>query len=161
MVDHQRNPYPEGVNVFKKIIAPVAIGGALLGGTLTVATTGAAYAATPAASTTAPSSPHKGQVKAWVRSHRKELRKAGLDISAKTIGVTPQALRADLKAGNSIAGVASQHNVNPQSVINALVSAADTQVNQAVSANKLTSTQASKIEAKIPGWVAKVVNHTF
>jgi urease alpha subunit len=144
--------------VLKKIIAPVVIGGALLGG---VATTGAANAATPTASTTAPSHAGKGSVKAWLRSHRKELRKAGLDISAKTIGVTPQALRDDLKAGNSIAGVATQHSVSPQTVINALVSAADSQVNQAVSAHKLTSTQASKIEAKIPGRVTKIVNHTF
>jgi hypothetical protein len=57
--------------------------------------------------------------------------------------------------------VATEHNVSPQSVINALVSAADGRVNLAVSAHKLTSTQASKIEAKIPGLVTKVVNHTF
>ena len=144
--------------MFKKIIAPIVIGGAVLGG---VAATGTAYAATPVASTAAPSTADKGQVKAWVRSHRKEIRKAGLDLSAKTIGVTPQALRADLKSGNSIAGVATHHNVSPQTVINALVSATDNQVNQAVGAHQLTSTQAGKIEAKVPGWVTKVVNHTF
>ncbi len=144
--------------MLKKIIAPVVIGGALLGG---VATTGAAYAVTPTASTATPTHAGKGQIKAWIRAHRKEIRKAGLDLSAQTIGITPQALRADLKAGNSIAGVATQHNVNPQTVINALVSAADSRVNQAVGAHQLTSTQASKIEAKIPGRVTKVVNHTF
>ena len=74
--------------MIKKIVAPVVIGGALLGG---MATTGAAYAATPAASTAAPSHVTKSHVKAWLRSHRKELRRAGLDISAKTIGLTPQA----------------------------------------------------------------------
>jgi hypothetical protein len=150
------NPFREGVSVLKKIIAPVVIGGALLGG---VATTGTAYAAAPPASTAAHAG--KGQIKAWVRAHRKELRKAGLDLSAKTIGVTTQTLRADLKAGNSVAGVATQHNVNPQTVVSAVVTAADNQINQAVTDHHLTSTQASKIEAKLPGLVTKVVNHTF
>jgi hypothetical protein len=144
--------------VFKKIIAPVVVGGVLLGG---VATTGAAYAAAPAASTATPGHAGKGQLKAWVQAHRKELRKAGLDVSAKSIGISPQELRADLKAGNSIAGVAAQHGVAAQTVINALVSAADNQVNQAVGAHRLTSTQANKIVAKLPGRLAKVVNHTF
>jgi hypothetical protein len=142
--------------VLKKIIAPVVIGGALLGG---AATTGPAYAATAPASTVAHAS--KGQIKAWVRAHRKELRKAGLDLSAKTIGITPATLRADLKSGNSVAGVASQHNVNPQTVINAVVTAADSKINQAVTDHQLTSTQASTIEAKLPGLVMKAVDHTF
>jgi len=143
--------------MFKKIIAPIVVGGVLLGG---VATAGVASAATPNASATAPSHAGKGQLKAWVTSHRKELRKAGLEISAKAIGITPQALRSDLKAGNSIAGVASQHGVNPQTVINDLVNAADSQINQAVP-GKLSSTQAQKIEARLPARVTKVVNHTF
>ncbi len=144
--------------MLKKIIAPVVIGGALLGG---LAATGTAYAATPAASTTAQTHTGKGEVKAWIRSHRKELRGAGLHISAQTIGITPQTLRADLKAGNSVAGVATQHNVNPQTVVNALVNAVDVQINRAVTDQKLTSTQATTIEARVPARVTKVVNHTF
>ena len=144
--------------MLKRIIAPVVIGGALLGG---VAATGTAYAATPATPSTAQAHTGKGAAKTWIRSHRKELRKAGLDVSAQTIGITPQALKADLKGGNSVAGVATQHNVSPQTVINALVSAADNQVNKAVTANKLPSTQANKIEALIPARVTKAVNHTF
>ena len=143
--------------MFRKIIAPVVVGGVLLGG---VASAGVAAAATPAASTAAPSHASKAQIKAWVRSHRKELRKDGLAISAKAIGITPQALVTDLKAGNSIAGVATQHGVSPQTVVGDLVSAADGQINQAVP-GKLTLTQANKIEAKLPGRVTKVVNHTF
>jgi hypothetical protein len=148
--------HPKGVNMLKRIIAPVVIGGVLLGG---VAATGTAFAATPSA--TAQAQTGKGAAKAWIRAHRKELRKDGLDVSAQTIGITPQVLKADLKAGNSVAGVATQHNVSPQTVINALVSAADNQGNKAVTANKLTSTQANKIEALIPARVTKAVNHTF
>jgi hypothetical protein len=143
--------------VFKKIIAPVIIGGVLLGG---VASSGVASAATPtpAAKTSTASA---SQIKTWVRHHRRELRRAGLYLSAKTIGITPQTLKSDLKAGNSVAGVATQHGVSTQTVVNALVSAADGKVSKAVTAGKLTSTQASTIEAKIPGAVTKLVNHTF
>lgn len=144
--------------MLKKFIAPIVIGGALLGG---VAATGTAYAATPTTSSAAQTHTAKGAAKGWVRSHRKELRKAGLEISAKTIGITPQVLRADLKAGNSVAGVATQHNVSPQSVINAVVSAADSQINQAVTDQKLTQAQANKLEAAIPSRVTKAVDHTF
>lgn len=149
--------------MFKKIIAPVAVGGVLLGGAVLggVGMAGAATAPAPTASATAPSHAGKGQARAWLRAHRKELRKAGLEVSAKTIGISPQELRTDLKAGNSIAGVASQHNVSAQTVVNALVSAADNQINQAVTAKKLTSAQASAIEGKLPARITKVVNHTF
>jgi hypothetical protein len=144
--------------MLKKLVAPVVIGGALLGG---VAAGGTAYAAAPTNSATTPSHAGKGPLRTWVRAHRKELRKAGLTVSAKAIGITPQALAADLKAGNSIAGVASQHNVNPQTVVTALVNAADARVNQAVTAGKLTSTQASNIESRLPTTVTKIVDHTF
>ena len=143
--------------MLKKFIAPVVIGGAILGG---VVCTGTAYAAAPTATATA-SQAGKGQLKAWVHAHRRELRRAGLDISAKTIGITPQTLRADLKAGNSVAGVATEHGVNPQNVVNALVSAADGLVSRGVSAGKLTSTEAAKIEARLPAAMTKVVDHTF
>jgi short-subunit dehydrogenase len=142
--------------MLKKIIAPVVLGGALLGGLAAPAVAGAATASTPA-------TPHvsKAGVKGWVHAHRHELRTVGLDVSAKTIGITPQALQTDLKAGNSVAGVATQHGVNPQTVVSALVSAADTQINRAVTAGKLTSAQASQIEARVPALVTRAVDHTF
>ena len=68
---------------------------------------------------------------------------------------------APSRARRSIAGVATQHSVNPQNVVNALVSAVDARVNQAVTAGKLTSTQASTIEARLPTVLTKVVDHTF
>ncbi len=145
--------------MLKKFVAPVLIGGALLVGG--VAVTGAAYAATPAP--TAPVADHatKGQIKDWMRAHRRDIRQAGVAVSAKTIGVTPQVLVADLRAGNSIAGVATQHGVSTQAVVNALVSAADGKVDQFVAAGKLSSTQAKVVEAKIPTLVDKAVARTF
>ena len=144
--------------MFTKFIPPVLIGGALLVGG--VAMTGTASAATPAAPAPVANHATKGQIKHWLRTHRKEIRQAGVDISATTIGVTPQVLVAELTAGNSIAGVATQHRVSPQTVIKALVTAADSKVNQAVTAGQLTSTQAKVIEAKVPVYVTKAVDRT-
>jgi hypothetical protein len=140
----------------KRIIAPLVIGGTMLAG---LGASTVASAATPAAN--ASTSHAKGHIAAWVRGHRAELRKDGLAISAKTIGITPQQLASDLKAGNSIAGVASQHNVPAQTVVNALVTAADAKINQAVGAGKLNATVAHRVEAKLPARVTKIIDHTF
>ena len=143
----------------KKIIAPVVIGGVLLGGG--IATTGAAYASTPAAVAPSTSTTGAHSVKAWVKAHRREIRKAGVAVSAKTIGVTPADLVTELRSGKSIAQVAGEHNVSSQTVESALVKGADGKINEAVSANKLSSTLANKIEAALPAYVAKAVNHVF
>ena len=42
-----------------------------------------------------------------------------LAISARTIGVSPKDLVADLKSGNSIAHAATAHHVAPQTVVDA------------------------------------------
>lgn len=149
--------------LFKKIVAPVVIGAALLGGAATagVATAGAASASTPtvAASSTAPAGSHPAR--AWVKAHRHELRRAGLAVSAKAIGVTPKELATELRSGKSIADVAGEHNVSTQTVVTDLVNAADAKVDQAVAGNVLTPAQAAKIKAALPARIAKVVNHTF
>lgn len=138
-----------------KLLAPVAVGGTLLGG---FALAGTAGAATPSTST--PAAQHGKAQAGTAQGRRARLRRAVLHVSAQAIGISPSELRTELKAGNSIAGVAGQHNVSVQTVENALVSAIDGRVNKAVSAGKLTSTQASNIEARAPGRVTKIVNHT-
>jgi hypothetical protein len=144
--------------MLKKLIAPVVAGGVLLGG---LAAGGVASAATPATSTTPAA--HAGAPKAhrWLRTHRKDLRAKGLAISASTIGITPQALRADLKSGKSIAQVAAANGSSASAVESALTTAADHAVQQAQSAGKLTSAQAATIEARLPARIDKAVNHVF
>jgi len=148
--------------MLKKIIAPVLVGGILLGG---IASAGTAAAAPVPAATAAPAgaTPKTGNhpLRAWLRAHRHEIRRAAVVISAKTIGIAPKDLVSELRSGKSIAGVAGEHNVSPQTVIAALVKAADARVNQAVTDHKLNPTQAGKIEAALPGRIAKAVNHTF
>lgn len=141
----------------KKIIVPVAIVGALLGG---VAAGTAAYASSPSAPTAATTQAHSGQhpLHAWIRAHRAELRREGVAISAKAIGITPKALVTDLRSGQSIAEVAGEHNVTAQTVVTALTNAADSEINQAVADHKLTSAQAQKIEARLPARLSKAVD---
>ena len=144
--------------MFKKFVAPVVIAGVLLGGAATAATAGTASAATPA---TATATTGHHALKTWLKAHRRQIRRAALAVSAKTIGITPQALRAELKSGKSVAQVAGEHGVTAQTVIGALVGAADTRIDQAVSDHKLTSDQAAKLKAALPARVTKAVNHVF
>ena len=149
--------------MLKKIIAPVVVAGVLVGGALSV---GTATAATPAPATTAttaaaPAAPGSQHARSWLRAHRRRLLRAGAVISAKTIGVTTKDLVTEVRSGKSVADVAGEHGVSAQTVVNALVTAADARVDKAVAAHKLTSAQATAVKAKLPAWVAKAVNHVF
>ena len=152
--------------MLKRVLAPLAIGGTVVGA---LALGAPAYAGTPAPTTPAPttSAPTaaahagNGAARTWLKSHRKQLRAAGVVISAKTIGITSQALVADLKAGSSVAAVAGQHNVTVATVVGALDSAATARLNQAVGNHTITQAQAANVEAKLPAFLTKWVNHTF
>lgn len=148
--------------MLKKTLASLAVGGILVGGAAGVVGAGAASAATaasapPAATSQASSHPFR----AWLKAHRKEIRRDFVALSAKTIGITPQQLVSELRSGKSVAQVAGEHNVATQTVVDALVQGADAKINQAVTDHKLTQDQAKKIESLVPKWAAKSVNHTF
>lgn len=142
--------------MLKRLIAPVALGAALLG-TLAVGGVAGAAAPTPTPAAAAHSGTHPGR--SWLKAHRKDLRKAVVTISATTIGITPQALVADLKSGESIAQVAGQHGVSAQTVVGALTKAADTKVAEAVTAGQLTRAQGARIDARLPARITRVVDH--
>ena len=133
--------------MLKKLIAPAVAGGILVG---SLAVGGAAYAATP--TTPRPRTPPSPgpAARQWLRAHRQDLRREGLSISASTIGITPQALRADLVSGQSIAQVAAANGSSASAVESALTKAADGAVQQAQTAGKLTAAQAAAIEARLP-----------
>jgi len=138
--------------MLKKLIAPVVIGGVLLG---SLAMGGVATAATPPTAPAAHVRAH--EARQWLRAHRKGLRAEGLTISASTIGLAPQTLKSDLKSGKSIAQVAATNGSSAA----ALTTAADAAVTQAEKAGTLTAAQAGKFEAKLPARIDKLVNHVF
>lgn len=148
--------------MLRKTLASLAVGGIMVGGTVGLVGVGAASAATPAPTATTATSKTAGHpFRAWLKAHRKEIRQAFVTTSAKAIGVTPQQLVSELRSGKSVAQVAGEHNVSVQTVVGALVQAADAKINQAVADHQLTSAQGSKLESLVPGWATKAVNHTF
>ncbi len=146
-----------------KLIASSIAGLALLGGTVAFAVTdaGATTPTTTAPAATAQPATTAKQGRQWLRNHRKELRHAGLVDSAKVIGITPQALRADLKAGQTVAQVANAKGISTPTLVGDLSKDADAAIQKAVTDGKLTQAQATKIEAKVPAAVTKAVNHQF
>ena len=143
----------------KRLIATVAVGGAVVMGAATVGIAGAAYASTPTAAVTALH--NSGTVATWVRTHHNAIRRAVVTISANSIGVTPQDLVSELHSGKSIAEIAGEHSVPVQNVVNALVNAAQARIDQAEQHGRLNSTTASKMTAALPRYATKLVNHTF
>jgi hypothetical protein len=146
--------------MLKKILAPVTVVAALLVGVASAGVASAATTTASAATARVHNNTNNGLGK-WLAAHRSQIRQAVVTISSQTIGVSAQDLVSELRSGKSIAVVAGENNVSAQAVVNALVSAADAKINQAVTNEKLTSAQASKIETALPGYVTKLVSHVF
>jgi hypothetical protein len=134
-------------------LAGVSVAGATSNpGSPTPATTTAAPA--PATPKTAPKPATRGKRIAL----RRLVRRGAAKVIAKTIGITPAALRTELKAGKTIAAIATEHGVQPQTVITALENAATAKINAAVSAGKLKPARATRLETRIDKLVPKIVN---
>ena len=141
----------------KRLIAVLAVSGALLTGGVSMGLSGTASASTVSATR----AHGAGGIAGWIKAHRAKIARQVVAISAQTIGITPQTLVSQLRSGQSIAEVATAQGVTPQTVETALVNAGDAAVAQALAANKITSAQASAIDAALPGRVSALVNHTF
>jgi hypothetical protein len=89
---------------------------------------------------------------------RRLIRRGAVAVIAKTIGIDRHTLRQDLLAGHTIAQVATDHHIDPQTVIDALVAAATTKLNAAVQAGVLNAARAAKIEENLPARAANLVN---
>ncbi len=86
--------------------------------------------------------------------------KAGLGATATALGVTEEALRAELQAGKSIATIAGDKGIPVADVITALVAEANTRLDQAVAEGKLTKEQADARRAKLTEHITNHVNRT-
>jgi urease alpha subunit len=166
MRPYDGSPAQKESQMVKKIVIPVLVAGALFGGALSAGTASATtptttvLPATTAAPATSAANGHQAG-RAWLRAHRRRLRREGAAISAKAIGVTTKALVTELRTGKSVAEVATEHGVSVTTVVNALVSAADARVDQAVAKHTLTLAQAAAIKAKLPALATKAVDHVF
>ena len=89
---------------------------------------------------------------------RRRIIAGAIDVSAKTIGVTPTALRQAIVAGQSVAQVATAHGVAPSSVVSALVTAGDARIDKAVANHRLGSARAARLKARLPQLAQRFVD---
>lgn len=85
---------------------------------------------------------------------------AGFKVAAETIGVSAKDLLAAVKGGSSIATVAQQHGVEPQAVVDAVVTAAGTKLDAAVANGRLDADRAATIKGQLTERVTNAVNRT-
>jgi urease accessory protein UreF len=83
-----------------------------------------------------------------------------LAVAAKAIGITESALKTALESGQSLADIATAHGVAPSAVISALVAAATTQIDAAVTGGKLTQTEATTLIGHLTTAITALVNRT-
>jgi uncharacterized protein (DUF2267 family) len=83
---------------------------------------------------------------------------AAVGVSAKTIGVSAEDLRAAIKSGQSVAEVATAHNVDPTTVVDAIVAAGTARIDKAVANDHLSAEQAAKLKAALPGRAQRFVD---
>jgi uncharacterized protein (DUF433 family) len=108
----------------------------------------------PTASAASPS----GGNRAARRAHRRVVVRKALDVAASTIGIDKSDLVKELRAGKTIAEVATAHNVDPQHVVDVLVQDATKKIEAAKTAGKISAERAAKLEQRLPEVVGKLVN---
>jgi transposase-like protein len=80
--------------------------------------------------------------------------------AATTIGVTPEDLRNQVRSGKTIAQVATDHGVDPNTVVNAIVTAVTQQIDQKAAAGTIDSSRAEQAKQKLPNFANRFVNET-
>ncbi|MDQ1688326.1 MAG: hypothetical protein QOK42_1301 [Frankiaceae bacterium] len=92
------------------------------------------------------------------RGHH-ELKAHELTAAAKALGMTPAALRTELRSGKSLAVIAKAKGVSVDTLVTALVNAAKADIAAQVKAGWLTQAQANKITADLKQRITDRVNH--
>ncbi len=147
---------------FTKTIASASVAAVL--GLAGVSVAGAAStsgsplpATTTAATSTA--APAKASAKKPGAAIRRLVRRHAAALIAKTIGISRADLVTELRAGKTIAAIATEHGVQPQAVITALENAAKAKIEAAVAAHKITAARGQKLETRVDKLVPRIVNN--
>ena len=80
---------------------------------------------------------------------------AKLAVITSTLGITEEALKTRMKAGDSLATIAG---ANKDALIAALVASKTKEINDALAAGKITADQATKMKANLTTRVTEMVN---
>lgn len=144
----------------RKLLAGVAViaalgAGATIGAFLGVPTLSGAQTPTPTSS--AAPVPRKGPFAPGVGLRGG----ASLQVVAKDLNMTAADLKTALQGGQSIAALAKSKNVDPQKIINDLVTDATSRIDAAVSSGKITAAQAATMKANLTTGITAFVNGTL
>lgn len=87
--------------------------------------------------------------------------RAGLHVAAQYLGISPQALRSDLRSGKSLAQIAgSTPGKSVAGLKSALLAAAKTRLDAAVKNGRITSQQEQQVLTRLSSRIDKLLNHT-
>ena len=81
-----------------------------------------------------------------------------LEAAAAAIGIEEDALREALQNDQTIAQVAQANNVDPQTVVDALVADVSARIDQKVAEGELTQEEADEKKAELPEKMTAIVN---
>lgn len=82
----------------------------------------------------------------------------GLDAAAKALNLSVDDLRSKLEGDKTIAQVAQEQGVDVQTVIDAMVAAANARIDQEVQQGELTAEEANERKANLPERITRLVN---
>ncbi len=105
------------------------------------------------------STPHFGRARRARRLRLRALLRGAAGVVTSTIGIDRPTLRNDLRAGQTIAEIATAHGVDPQTVVNALVTAATTKLDQWATEGLISTTRARAIETRLPARLTRLVDN--
>jgi len=139
----------------KKLVAGVALAGAL-----TVGTAGVAFAADGSGTGSGTQNPSAQTAKRHPLL-RAAVRRGAAKVITDTLGVSRADLRAALKGGQTISQYATSLGKDPQTVVAALTTAANTKLDQLVTDGKITQERADTVKSKLPARIDALMNRQF
>jgi len=105
----------------------------------------------PTASTTAAAAVGKADIGAGTKHWRlRRIVRHAIGLSAQTINIPRSELVKEMRAGKTVADVASDHGVQPQAVIDALVKAGQDRLDRAKANGKLSDARYQRLEHRLP-----------
>lgn len=136
-----------------KLVAGVALAGALTVGTAGVAVAADGNGGSSTDPSAQPARRHPGL--------RLEVRKAAVKVVTDTLGVSRQDLRTALQGGQTISGYTTSLGQDPQAVVDALTSAATTKLDQLVADGTIKQERADTVTSKLPARIDTLMNRQF
>lgn len=110
----------------------------------------------------------KSRIEAWRSQHGGrgpgrggpgvDLKRDLIGTAAQTIGITPEQLMTEHKAGKTLAQIAQAHGVDPQKVADAIIAKISADIDKAVADGRLPADRAAKMKQELAKRVPEMLN---